>query len=334
MKRALVTGASGFIGSEVVRHLLNEGIAVRALLRKTSPKENLKGVEYEAALGDLSDFESLKNAVEGVDYVFHIAGVVSARNREDYFRHNALGTANLARACVATSTRVERFVYVSSLAASGPAKSLKPVVEDDVAKPISAYGESKLAGERELEKWAAEGKFPYTIVRPPAVYGPRDRGIFELVKFVKNGILPVFPSTDSSGDKFLSVVYVDDLVRGILLAGTAKDLGEREVFFVTGDGIHSWSTMLGMIAENLGKKPLRVPLPSFVLTGVAAAYTLAGWALGRQFPLTLDKLNELRPDYWICANDRAKKILNFQPQFDLKTGVSRTVAWYKENGWI
>lgn len=338
--QALVTGGSGFIGSELIRQLLDHGCQVRVLLRKTSPRANLEGLNYEAALGDLNDLESLKQAVRGVDYVFHLAGSISAKNREEYFRHNAEGTGNLARACAEANSKLKRFIYVSSLAASGPSGSIKPRQEDESEAPISDYGQSKLGGEQKLEYWARGGSeqgdilFPFTIVRPPAVYGPRDRGIFEFIKLVNSGIAPVFPSASEDGEKYFSVIHVDDLVGGIVLAGLAHNQGKKEVFFLSGDGLHSWSQVMSSMAEALGKKPVRIPLPKVALTGIAVVYSALGAVLKRQFPLTLDKLKELKPDYWICSNERAKKVLKFQPKWDLKNGMANTVAWYKENGWV
>lgn len=332
--QALVTGASGFIGSEVVSQLITQGIKVRTLLRKTSPRENLAGLEYETAIGELGDFESLKNAVAGVDYVFHLAGTVAASSREGYFRHNAIGTENLARACAEANPNLKRFVYVSSLAASGPASSAEPKIETDVTSPISVYGESKLEGERLLEEWAVKTGFAITIVRPPAVYGPRDKGIFEFIKIVNSGIMPIFPASSGNGEKYYSVIHVDDLVGGITLAGLAPHQSKKEIFFLSGDGVHTWSDMMNAIAEGLGKRAFRVKLPNFALTGLAAFYTVAGWAFQRQFPLTLDKLNELKPDYWVCSNELAKETLGFKPKWPLKQGIAHAISWYKQNGWI
>jgi nucleoside-diphosphate-sugar epimerase len=329
---ATVTGGSGFIGSEVISQLLSQGIRVRALLRKTSPRHNLQGLDYDTVIGDLNDPTSLRKAVEGSDYVFHLAGTIFAHSREEFFRHNAIGTGNLARACAEAAPGLKRFVYVSSLAASGPAASLAPRVEEDPVAPISVYGESKLGGEHELLRWA--DSYPTTIVRPPAVYGPRDKAILELVKIVNSGVVPVFPAKNGTGEKYLSLIHVEDLVRGIVLAGLAPGQERREVFFLSGDGVFTWSEVFGAMAEDLGKKPFRIAIPSVALTGLAAAYSAASWALQKSFPLNLDKLRELRRDYWICSNDRAKRVLGFQPRWNMRQGVTHTISWYKQNGWV
>ncbi len=331
--KAFVTGGSGFIGSEVIRQLNARGIQVRALLRTTSSTRNLEGCQYDKVLGDLNDIEALKKGVEGVDYVFHIAGVISAKSREEYMEGNATGSANIARAVVEVNPSMKRFVLVSSVAASGPSESMTPRTETDLEKPISLYGESKLAGEREVFK-VADGKFPVTCIRPPAVYGPRDRGIFEFFKFVNAGIAPIFPSNNSTGEKHYSLIHVEDLVNAIVAGGLVEDQGRREVFYVCGDGIHSWRTIMAEIAKGLGKNPWKIRLPGFMLTALAGFYTLLGHMTGKEFPLTLDKLNELRPDFWICSNQMAKKKLGFKPQYDLHRGITSTAKWYREAKWL
>lgn len=328
--QALVTGASGFIGSEVVRQLLRKGIRVRALLRHTSPRSNLEGLEYETAIGELSDFGSLMAAARGVDYVFHLAGAITARNREEFFLHNAEGTGNLARACAEAAPNLKRFVYVSSMAASGPANTRAPRLESEPPTPISHYGQSKLGGEQKL----LEQSFATTILRPPAVYGPRDKAILEFVKILNFGILPVLSSASGAGEKLYSVIHVEDLVSGIILGGLAPGQSQREVLFLSGDGVHSWMDMMTAMAKGLGKRPLRVPLPNAVLAVLAGAQVALGLVLRKPFPLTWDKLKELRADYWICSNERAKKVLGFEPRWDIERGMAHTIAWYKDNKWI
>ncbi|MGE4232393.1 MAG: NAD-dependent epimerase/dehydratase family protein [Bacteriovoracia bacterium] len=330
--KALVTGCSGFIGSEVLRGLTRRNIDVRALLRKTSSRQNLKEVKYEEAIGDLQDFDSLLKAVEGVDYVFHLAGSIFARSKDEFFKHNAKGTSNLARACAERNPNLKRFVYVSSLAASGPASSDRPKTESEEVCPVSDYGLSKLEGEKELLKWAKD--FSTSIVRPPVVYGPRDKGVLEFIKIVNAGFLPVFPSSNKKNEKLYSVIYVEDLVEAIIEAGLSLNQADHEIYHISDNENHSWNEILTSVSKVLNKKPITLKLPRFAWKGLASAYTVAGWALKKDFPLTLGKLKELEQDYWICTNEKAKQKLGFHPKFDLKKGMETTVRWYKDNGWI
>lgn len=332
LKTALVTGASGFIGSSVIRALASQGIRPRALMRATSSKANLVGVDYEIALGDLSNPVSLEKAVAGVDYIFHLAGCVAARTPAEYFAHNSVGTRNLAKAARSAAT-LKRFVYVSSLAAGGPSFGENPRTEQDQDEPISSYGHSKRQGEVHLREEAL-GKYGITIVRPPAVYGPRDRGIFEFVKIVKSGVMPLFPSKTKTKQKYVSLIHVEDLVAGIVSAGLHPHQQEQEVFYLSGDGVHSWTEIFQIMADTLGRKTIRVPLPRPLLFGVASFYTGLGALTRKQFPLTLDKLKELEPDFWTCSNDKAKQLIGFQPRYDLNNGIRHTLEWYKQNSWL
>lgn len=328
---ALVTGGSGFIGSEVIRALNKKGVRVRALLRKTSPRVNLQGAEFEETLGDLNDEASLRKAVQGVDYIFHIAGVINAKTHADFFKFNGEGTGLLAKVCAEETPHLKRFVYVSSLAASGPATSLEPRNEGQKEQPISVYGQSKLQGEIELKKWA---KYPFSIVRPPAVYGPRDKGIFEFIKLVNSGLIPVFKGKNETGQKYYSVVHVEDLVNGILETAFSPKLSRQETFFICGDGVFSWQQIMSHISQTLGKRAVRVPLPDLAWKGLACFFSGLGKITKKQYPLTADKLMELDQDYWICSNKLAKEKMGFSPKHSMQQGMQHTIRWYQENGWL
>ena len=199
--KALVTGASGFIGSTLVEDLGKAGIEVFALLRKTSDVSNLRDARFTRVEGDLSSAESLKRAVEGMDYVFHLAGATMAPSREAFFRHNAEGTRLLAEAVAAVNPGLKRFVHVSSLAAAGPATAVEsPRAEHEPSRPVSDYGASKLQGEVEILKH--KDRFPIAIVRPPMVYGTRDKGVYVVIKTVAGRLAPVMKGATPDGAKY------------------------------------------------------------------------------------------------------------------------------------
>ena len=331
---ALVTGATGFIGSTLIELLSAHGFEVFALMRKTSSSANLEGLKYTRIEGDMRDEESLRRAVATADYVFHVAGVVAGPNRQYYFDHNTKTTASLARIVSEVRPGLTRFVFVSSLAAGGPVNSLRPRDETQPDHPVSAYGESKLEAERELLRF--KSVFPITIVRPPMVYGPRDKGVFVVIKSISRNLMPLLAGAGEGGHKYYSAIHAKDLCRGIVQAAEAPaaSVPSGEVFYLSGDGIHTYQELLGTIAKKLNRKPLKIRVPKFAVMALAAGGSALGALTKKTFALNLDKVNELLPDYWICSNEKAKAILGFSPEYDLSSGMADAIEWYKRQKWI
>lgn len=336
--KALVTGGSGFIGSTLIASLTRRGISVDVLMRKTSSEKNLEGLKYRRVEGDITDFESLKKAVAGVDVIFHLAGAISAKDRTEYFRSNAEGTANLARAAEEVNRteqgRVSRFVYVSSMAAGGPSASSSPRTESDPDAPVSAYGESKLAGEGELLR--RQGSFLPLILRPPLVYGPKDQATLVLMKMVAKRIIPKFSSQTEDGEKHYSVVHSLDLVEAIATLGTIPEDRVRsgEIFYVSSGEEVTYSRLMRSMAEALGVKTITLPLGMPIVRIAATASALLGRLLGKSFVLNRDKLNEIIPDYWTCSNLKLMTKTSWRPQINLEQGMKDAVDWYRTNRWI
>ncbi len=330
--KALVTGGSGFIGSTLIEALTRRGISVDVLMRKTSSDRNLKGLEYRRVEGDITDVESLRRAVRGVDTVYHLAGVISASDRTEYFRFNAEGTANLARA--AEEAGVGRLVYISSLAAGGPALTATPRKETDADRPVSIYGESKKAGEDELLR-RRDSLFSL-ILRPPLVYGPKDQATLLLVKTVAKRLIPKFSATTSDGEKYYSVIHSRDLVEAIVALGEVpKDqVKSGAVFYASTDEPIAASRLMRAMADALGVKTWTIPIPMPVVSVLASGMTVAGRILGRSFVLNKDKLNEIRPDYWTCDNQKIKSQTAWRPAIGLEKGMREAVEWYRAHGWI
>jgi nucleoside-diphosphate-sugar epimerase len=330
--RALVTGASGFLGSTLIEELGKQGSDCVALLRSTSSVSNLEGLKFSRADGSLSDLESLKRAVREVDVVYHLAGVTTAPSRAGFFEHNAQGTERVARAVAEANPGLKRFVLVSSLAAGGPSSDKGPRTETDVDGPVSNYGHSKLQGEKELLKY--KDVFPVTIVRPPIVYGPRDKAVFTVIQTVSRGLMPLMSGAGSGGNKFYTSVHARDLVRALVLAGEARNLPSGEVFYVCSKDVHTYRDLLESMAAALGRSAFRVPVPRSGVIAAAALLTGLGKVTGKTFPLNWDKLSELLPDYWTCSPEKAKRLLGFQAEFGLRDGMADTIRWYKERGWL
>lgn len=329
--RALITGASGFVGSTLAEELIRRGVDVQALMRRTSSRTNLGGAKIIPVEGDLRNAESLSAAVKDVDVIYHVAGVVAARNRDDFFSANAAGTRNLVEAAKKGGNRLQRFVYVSSLAAAGPSVPERARREHEDCRPVSHYGASKLGGEQEV--LGARAELPVTIIRPPAVYGPRDRGVFTFFQMIQRGLLPLLGMQNPDPRRY-SFVHVDDLVQGIALAGAAKDLSSGEVFYISGDGEFSWEQAMRLMAKGMNKRvaPLRLPIP--LMRGAGAICSAFSLASGKVLPFSLDKVKEIAALAWTCNNEKAKRLLKFEPYWELERGFAQTAKWYKDNGWL
>lgn len=328
--KALITGASGFVGSTLVEELNRRGWEVSALMRKTSSRSNLGSAKITPVEGDLRNAESMAEAVQGVDVIFHVAGVVAARSREDFFASNSLGTRNIVEAAKKNPS-LKRLVYVSSLAAAGPSSAARPGEELDECKPVSFYGESKLGGEKEV--LAAKDEVPVTIIRPPAVYGPRDKGVFTFFQMIHRGLLPLLGMENPDPRRY-SFVHVADLVQGIALAGEAVDLPSGEIFYISGDGQYSWEEAMRLMASAMGKKPMPLRLPIPVMRGAGAVCSGISRITGKVLPFGLDKVKEIAAPAWSCSNAKAKKMLKFEPYWELEKGFKQTAEWYRENGWL
>jgi dihydroflavonol-4-reductase len=333
--KALVTGASGFIGSTLVEELASQGFEVFTLLRKSSSTSNLEGLKYHRLDGDLSDAGSLYEALKKVSdltYVFHLAGVTAGPNRQFYFEHNTRGTATLAKAVGEICPGLTRFVHVSSLAAAGPGDSEKPKLENESNHPISAYGESKLEAEIELLKY--KSSFPITVIRPPMVYGPKDKNFLVIVKTLLKNSMPLMPSGRADGNKYYSLIHSKDLSRGIVQAALAKNVASGEIFYLTDGHVVTNIQLLAAMVGKLGNKPFKFKMPKVILFLLALGGTVLGKIFGKTLTLNLDKLKEITPDYWICSDEKAKKTFGFAPEISLTSGMASTIDWYKNRKWI
>lgn len=331
--RILVTGASGFIGSGLVSALVDAGHDVCALMRSSASSEFLKGVKFTRLSGDLGDPESLTRACENVDVVYHVAGLTRARNKEEFFKYNAEATKNLANAAIKSGT-VKKFIFISSLAAAGPSIGLSPRVESEVDTPVSLYGESKLRAELYLDE--VKDKLDFISIRPPMVYGPRDKNVFTFFKTIQKQWMPILPSKTPTGHKYYSAIHVDDLIAAMVAALNApdEDFKKGERFFVTDGQIYTYDRIMGIIASELKVKPFRFKVPGALINSLASVGTVAGKVFNTSYQLNRDKLKELMPDYWICSSQKCFDHFKFKPKYTMESGVPQTVAWYKVNGWL
>jgi dihydroflavonol-4-reductase len=314
----LVTGATGFIGSHLIKKLAARGERVRCLVRRQAALPP----EAETAYGDLASGQGLDEALRGVDSVIHLAGVTKALTPADYYVGNARATENLARAL---SGRSVRLVHVSSLAAIGPSPDGAPVAEDSEPHPYSNYGKSKLEGERVVRRLVPDA----VIVRPPVVYGPRDTDVFQLLKSISKGLVLEI----SGGERWFSAIYVEDLVEG-LLAAVRSPNGAGRAYFLAYSKPATWRELSGAAARIMGRTPrvLRIAPGLAMVVGYGAEL----WARVTRKPgiISREKVAEAQCMNWTCDTRRAAAELGFQARTPLEAGLAQTLAWYKEAGWL
>jgi len=325
--KALVTGGNGFIGSHLVELLLRKKYDVRCLVRKTSDLRWLQNLPVEFVHGDLFDPLALQNAVTGVDYVFHSAGLTKARTKEEYFRANHLGTKNILDAVTTHNPSVKRFVLMSSLTAAGPGTDSTPITEDRAAHPITTYGRSKLRAEQECAR--AMPLLRITIVRPPAVYGPRDKDVYEFFHTLSRGLQPMV----GFHEKFVSLIHAGDLVRGVLMAAES-DKAAGQTYFITSRETYGWKDVGSITREIMGVKAVSLRIPEFGVYAVAAISELFSLFSSKPALINLEKARDMVQDFWTCNGSKARQDFGFEQEISLENGIRDTVGWYREHSWL
>ncbi len=324
--KVLVTGATGFLGSHVVEVLLEHGHEVVALVRATSDVAFLEERKVELRQASLETGEGLAEALSGMEAVVHSAGVVKARSAEEFNRVNAEGSANLVRAAAQVEPKLRRFVYISSLAAHGPSSEGNPRDPAADAAPVTHYGRSKLAGE--LAVLSHKDQLPITVIRPPAIYGPRDKEMFAFFKSVSRRLVPLIGKENTA-----SVIYGADCARAVV-AALEKDHPSGRIYFVDDGRIYTWSEMGRALQDALEVRALPVRVPAAVFTAAAYASELYGKFTRQSVMLTRDKLNELRQPHWVCESQAIQKELGWRPSVDFYEGARETAQWYRIHGWL
>lgn len=323
-RRAVVTGASGFIGGRLRDALLDDGYDVVSLTRPGSPQPR----RGRSAPVDYHDAKTLDRVMdeERPEIVFHLAGATKGVTYQDFRRANVVPTQNLLAALSQRHRSVRRFVYVSSLTAFGPSLPDRPKDEEEEPQPVEHYGRSKLEAERVV---ASSTDLPWTIIRPPAVYGPGDVDNFELFRLAARGLNLFY----GNRDRHLSKIYVDDLVRGVRQAAEAESAVGKGYFLCDGEPL-TWQDYQAEIVAQAGRRVLELSLPERLIDVSA----LVGELLTK-----LDKKPRLfnrqkailgHQIAWTCRHDAARRDFGFRPEIALREGVSRTFAWYREAGWL
>jgi nucleoside-diphosphate-sugar epimerase len=312
-ERVLLTGATGFVGSHVAQAFVGAGYEVLCGVRASSNPRWISDLE-RVPLDLRVRAEDLSRAVENIDLVVHAAGITRARQKEDYYSINAEGTLRLAVAALEAGVR--RFVLISSLAARGP---------DGHARPASAYGRSKLEAETHLHSLG--GRMESVVLRPAAVYGPRDTDLLPLFKMARRGWLPV-----PSGASSLQPVYATDTARAALAA--AREPVGFGPFPVAENRRYTWNDVVAGLEIALGHNVRVVPLPAaaFTLAGRAAEWTARPFSAVPVFDER--RAQDLAVHTWTCDTSVTEQRLGWQAEIPLLEGLGRTARWYRQTGWL
>jgi nucleoside-diphosphate-sugar epimerase len=328
--KIFVTGGTGFVGSHLVEALLAQHHEVTCLVRSLAKAEGLFPPDKRPTLlrGTLDDMDALARGCESVDVVFHLAGLTAARNRAEFLAVNGHATRTLATVAKKAAPHLRRFVYVSSLAAAGPTTRGNPLTEDAASQPVSDYGWSKRAGEEAVR---ASG-LRWTIVRPPAVYGPRDTEIFKMFKLARLGLSVFF----GDGSQELSLIYATDLAEA-LVRSVSPD-AENRAFFAGHPEIWTSREFATAIYRAVKKtdtgRPVTVPVPGLLARGILWATGTAASVARRPTLLSADKANEFLAEAWTCSSQAMMDATGWEPSTDLSAGLRQTVNWYEKVGWL
>lgn len=320
--KAFVTGATGFIGFNLTRALLEKGNEVLCLVRPGSNFARLQMAGAQLIEGDLLDPVNLQAPLLSCDTVIHVAGVTKSLTPEGYYRGNLLTTKNLLSILQGEQAKTQKLIYISSQAAAGPSSS-PHFSEYDASFPISAYGTSKRDAEKAIFEAKTDGNF--TILRPSIVFGPHDNEMLPLFKAAKKGIIP----QPGFNDFPVNFIYVADLVAAILLAADHPEAAGK-TYFIHDGRVSSWKNMNQIIKEEVNSRAIILPIARNLLQCVC--YISGSIAKLRDKPsyMNMDKWLEIKQGAWLCSTKRFQQELGFTPHWSLEKAVSETASWYRQ----
>lgn len=325
-ERVLITGSSGFVGYHLIEAALRRGLEVFAAAR---PSSNIEHLRHKPVRFTFTDFSDLDKACADINhykyaYIIHAAGTVRAANEQVYNQVNAEFTRTLALAAKSSAT-VKKFVFISSLAAVGPTGVGEKITERNELRPLTEYGRSKALAERYV---GSIPLLPLLVLRPTAVYGPRERDIFMMLKSVSRGIEPYIGKKEQE----LSFIYVKDLAE-LAVVALASPL-EGRTFNVSDGHTYGRADLAKETKLILRKKTMTIHLPLALINTVAAAHEFIGSLSGKSPVVNRQKIKELTAASWSCNIDALRNELGYHPRYNLRTGLAETLEWYNEHGWL
>lgn len=324
-----VTGATGFVGGRLCQELRAQGHTVHALTRATSNCDIVRDCGCSLVEGSLDSINVFARHAEGIDVFFHLAAITKALSRQEFIDVNVRGTAKVMAGLARGGFR-GKFVLLSSLAAAGPAADEKhPRKESDPETPVSDYGRSKLGAERVMKKRLPKDA-SYTILRPGAIYGPREHEMLEIFRMMtRTGLaFQIGPTIHTQ------MTHVEDVVDGLLRVATNP--ATNGMTYNQND-VTPWSfpAIVRLVSEALNKPVRVVRLPRLFGGPIAGALDLAGKFRGRPIsPFGRDKLKEMDARYWVADSSRLEADTGWHPRWGLPEGLPQTIEWYRENGWL
>ena len=327
--KILVTGASGFIGSFIAAEGINRGYTVYAGIRNTSSRKYLpeEVQTVELSFGDKERLKSELTALGRLDYIIHNAGVTKCNQKTDFDKVNYGYTRNFVEALTESDTVPQKFLFVSSMAAYGPGnpKTLEPVRLMDTPKPDTLYGISKLKAEQFI---MAQKDFPYLLLRPTGVYGPREKDYFVFLKTVNNHLEPAM----GMKKQHLTFVYVTDLAKVMFLALESPFL--QKSWFVSDGKEYDNREYAAIVKKHLNRRAVYLPVPLFIVKAISYTLdTVCGW-FGVSPTLNKDKYKIMRATNWKCEIEPLQCDLGFQAEYDLDQGIAACVEWYRKEKWL
>jgi dihydroflavonol-4-reductase len=323
----VVTGATGFIGSHLVDYLVEHGCTVHVLVRETSDRRWLnKSGKVKIHIVDLLQNSPI-DCLQKADYLFHCAGLTKAKTRDDYFCGNVNSCEVLYERCAAIGKNLKAIIHLSSLAAAGPSIQGEPAEEKAPSKPVTYYGESKLAGEKIALRYAS--LLPIVIIRPPVVYGPREKNFFVYLKALSRG----WNIKIGTSRRELSLVYIADIVCAMVQAALCYPQNEK-IYYVTDGKSYIWSDICGSAMEIFNVPTKSLVVPEVLLRFLAYFFETLAWFGSKPALLDQQRVIDICQISWVASPKAFFESHTFQPKYNLAKGLKETIDWCKANKWL